>query len=611
MNKLAVNTPPDSPAVALENSGGAALSEMPIRQTLVDPLRDGYRRMVPVNAWATILVVLLTSANLYGAVPDILLLPWLLMQLACASYMLFALWRGQRRINLAAETKTPRTAYERVFSPRRLAVLWAGLSGLLWGVGVVFLPGLPGDQQTFLLIVAAAMVSGAATTLAPLPGAATAFIITTVTPYAAFFLQQGTTSHRLLGITAVVFAGAMVAASRVVYSVIEQNRALRVQNLRFYDRIRAAQANLLDVTESVEAFALCDAAGRLTLWNRKLAELLGLGQEKLHAGASLEALLEAGGLPLAALEREAPLLLPSNRWVRGLLRQTKQGDRALILLDITEQHKANELLARQNAELERLVVELRTARDAAERASRAKSSFLANMSHELRTPLNAVIGFADIVRQQLYGPDSPKYQEYVRDIHASATHLLGIIDDILDLARVEANRIPVRDDTIKVADLAATCIRLASAAPSGEGKLVHAEVPADLPGLRADARLLRQTLLNLIGNALKFSAPGGVVSIGAAPVVGGGLDIWVQDGGIGIAPADSEQVFAPFEQVEAARSRQFGGVGLGLALVRAYMEAHGGAVSLRSDLGQGTRVTVHFPPDRVIDGPPKPPPVSE
>ena len=589
----------------------------PLRQSLVDPLRDGYRRMVPVNAWATIIVVLLTAANLYGAVPDALLLPWCLVQLLCAGYMLFALWRGRRRMEQATIRTTAAASsgpvdkplHVRLFSPRRLAVLWAAASGLLWGLGVVFLPGLPADQQTFLLIVAAAMVSGAATTLAPIPGAATAFIITTVSPYAAFFLQQGTMTYRLLGITAVVFAGAMVAASRVVYSVIEQNRALRVQNLRFYDRIRTAQANLLDVTESVEAFALCDRAGKLTLWNRKLAELLGLGQEKLHAGARLDALLEEGGLPLAALEREAPLLLPSNRWVRGMLRQTKQGDRALILLDITEQHKANELLARQNAELERLVAELRAARDAAERASRAKSSFLANMSHELRTPLNAVIGFADIVRQELYGPDSPKYQEYVRDIHASATHLLGIIDDILDLARVEANRIPVRDDIIKVADLAATCIKLAAAAPSGEGKLVHADIPADMPGLRADARLLRQALLNLIGNALKFSAPGGLVSIGAAPVAGGGLDIWVQDGGIGIAPADSERVFAPFEQVEAARSRQFGGVGLGLALVRAYMEAHGGAVSLQSDLGQGTRVTVHFPPGRVIDSHPKPPPL--
>ena len=583
------------------------------QNSLVDPLRDGYRRMVPVNAWATMLVALLASANLYGEAPTDLLLAWCAAHILCAGYILFALWRGQRRLETGA-IRPPPAATERKsrrLTPRRLAVLWAGLSGLIWGLGVAFMPNLSGDKQTFLLILAAGMVSGSATTLAPLPGAATAFIITAVTPYAAYFLQQAGTSHRLLGVVAIVFAGAMVAASRVVYGVIEQNRSLRVQNLRFYENIRVAQANLLDVTESVEAFALCDRDGKLALWNRKLAELLGLGQEKLHVGANLDALLEAGGLSAAALESEAPLLLASNRWVRGMLRQTKQGDRALILLDITEQHKANELLARQNSELERLVAELRGARDAAERASRSKSSFLANMSHELRTPLNAVIGFADIVRQELYGPGSPKYQEYVRDIHASATHLLGIIDDILDLARVEANRIPVRDDTIKVSEIVATCIKLASIAPSGEGKLVHAEIAADLPRLRADARLLRQALLNLIGNALKFSAPGGVVSIGAAAVVGGGLDIWVQDGGIGIAPEDRERIFAPFEQVEATRSRQFGGVGLGLALVRAYMEAHGGAVSLQSDLGQGTRVTLHFAPDRVIDGQPKPLPAEE
>jgi len=570
-----------------------------------DPLFTSYHKTLPVNAGVSLAISSIAAITLLPALPLAWIGVWWLAQFLYASLMLLGWWRSKRRPRRTS--LSPELHAKRSLRRRRQAVMSGLIGGGLWGCASLFLDTLDPARQVFLLTVSAGMVSGAATTLAAMPLAAAAYVLSTVLPFVVAFMLRGEATYYALGAMAVVFALAMIASSRIIYDMIAKNRRLRDENQGLFERTRAAHAALLDVAESSEAFDFTDATGSVTQWNRKFADLLKLDTTRLYGGAPLDDVLAAAGLPpekvqaaIVTPNTSHPLPVATGRWVRPLERTTPQGDTALLLLDVTEQYAANGVLERQNRRLEELVAEVSQARDAAERASRAKSSFLANMSHELRTPLNAVIGFSDIVRQKLYGEQSPRYDEYIRDIYASATHLLGIIDDILDLARVEANRVGLNESDIDLGETAAICARLVASAPGAEGKQVLADLPASLPRLRGDARLLRQVLLNLLGNAVKFSGPAGSVRIGAALADAGGLDIWVEDDGIGIAPDDHMRIFAPFEQAEAARSRQYGGVGLGLALVRAYVEAHQGSVALHSEVGHGTRVTLHFPPARTV-----------
>ncbi|MBP7063968.1 ATP-binding protein [Ferrovibrio sp.] len=582
-----------------------------------DPLFTSYRQTVPLNAAVTLAIASITAITLMPDLSLPLIGGWWLAQTAYAGTMLAGWWLASQRQArraamppLALPQRTSQQHAARLRFRRRQAFASAILGGSLWGVGAIILDQLDPARQIFLLTVAAGMVSGAATTLASMPAAAAAFVICTVLPYVVVFFLRDEPTYYALSAMALVYVLAMMVSSRIVHGMIARNRRLRGENRDLLERTRAARAALLDVAESAEAFVFTDAEGRVTQWNRKFADLLRLDTAKLRPGTVLAPLLAEGGLAPDAIEAAlhgqglAPLRTAAGRWVRPLQRHTPHGDTALLLLDISEQYAATETLEQQKRRLEELVAEVTRARDAAERASRAKSSFLANMSHELRTPLNAVIGFSDIVRQKLYGPQSPKYDEYISDIHSSATHLLGIIDDILDLARVEVNRIGLHETDIDVAETAAICIRLSASAPAASGKKLRAEIPEDLPLLCGDVRLFRQMLLNLIGNAVKFSGPQGQVCVGAclsdAAPNPGGITVWVQDDGIGIAAADRERIFAPFEQAEAARSRQYGGVGLGLALVRAYVEAHQGSAALQSELGQGTRMLLHFPASRTV-----------
>jgi signal transduction histidine kinase len=240
-------------------------------------------------------------------------------------------------------------------------------------------------------------------------------------------------------------------------------------------------------------------------------------------------------------------------------------------------------------------VELMAAKVEAERANQAKSEFLANMSHELRTPLNAIIGFSDIMNRQLLGPlGNEKYRLYAEDVGNSGKHLLQIINDVLDMAKIEAGRTELAIGRCDVPTIIAASLRMVGDRAEAGNVALHTECPTDLPSIMADERALKQVLLNLLSNAVKFTGPGGQVDV-TVGLSDAGLSISVRDTGIGIPADEIERVFEPFGQVDSSLARSFEGTGLGLPIARALMTMHGGSLELESTEGVGTTVTMILP----------------
>ena len=244
-------------------------------------------------------------------------------------------------------------------------------------------------------------------------------------------------------------------------------------------------------------------------------------------------------------------------------------------------------LNRMNDEIGRLTLQLA-------QASRHKSEFLANMSHELRTPLNAVIGFSDVLQQGMVGTLNPKQAEFVNDIRESGRHLLALINDILDLSKIEAGRMEVEPTTFELGEALRATLALVRERASSHGIDLVLDVAADIGTIEADERKVRQIVLNLLSNAVKFTPNGGRVSL-AARRVEGGVEVAVTDTGIGIAPEDQAAVFEEFRQVGSDSARKHEGTGLGLALAKRFVELHGGKLRLASTVGAGSTFSFTLP----------------
>jgi len=246
---------------------------------------------------------------------------------------------------------------------------------------------------------------------------------------------------------------------------------------------------------------------------------------------------------------------------------------------------------------------LRHAKEQADAANQAKSTFLANMSHELRTPLNAIIGFSEMMMKETFGPlGNAKYSEYLGDVHSSACHLLEIINEVLDMSKIEAGRVELDEEYFDIRQMIDSVSRMMASRAFSSGLKINENVAPDLPRIYADPRLVRQILINLVTNAVKYSKADGAIDIKAFRAENGNMALIVADSGVGIPRDRIHEALEPFGQISSHSDSANQGTGLGLPLAKAMAGLHGGTLKLESDVGQGTTVIVELPASRFEEG---------
>ena len=391
---------------------------------------------------------------------------------------------------------------------------------------------------------------------------------------------------------------------------------------------QAAESRLRDGVESIsDAFVLFDRQGRLILWNQAFEDAFGFDHGVVRRGALKDELNRIAGLAIKAEHPPAggraglrEVELHDGRWLQLSERFTSEGGSVVTAADITaikreeaeRRRAADDLratvdqLESSQEKLSLLARKYEVAMTRAEAANQAKSEFLANMSHELRTPLNAINGFSEIMASELFGPLNEKYKGYAGDILKSGQHLLSLINDVLDMAKIEAGKMTLHYEPVSLREVCEDAVRLMRGKVQEAGLKIAVEA-GDLPDIEADQRGVKQVMLNLISNAVKFTPEGGSIVVSLKPFVGAeGEDrvrVACADTGIGIAPEDLVRLARPFEQVEGQHSKTTQGTGLGLALTKSLIEMHGGQLSMESQPGVGTVVSFDLPvkrPDQTV-----------
>ncbi|QLF69890.1 PAS-domain containing protein [Peteryoungia desertarenae] len=395
---------------------------------------------------------------------------------------------------------------------------------------------------------------------------------------------------------------------------------------RLAQRYAEADQRLADAIECTsEAFVLWDKNGKLVMCNGHFQQVYGLPDSVLVPGAERATVLAAATRPiiqrriaepdLGTNSRTTEVQLADERWLQINERTTRDGGLVSVGTDITQLKRQQDRLRDQEKRLmatindlsasQRILERQKTAlsdanekylteKQRAEAANKAKSEFLANMSHELRTPLNAILGFSEILLAGMFGPiGSPKYQEYAKDIHESGKHLLNVINDILDMSKIEAGQMKIRCETIDLGSLIEESLRLTAIPAADKGITVEPRITSGL-SLVADRRSMKQILLNILSNAVKFTDEGGRIALRARKI-DGAITVTIADTGIGIPKSAISKIGNPFEQVQSQYAKSRGGSGLGLAISRSLVALHGGALRIRSREGQGTVVSLRIP----------------
>jgi PAS domain S-box-containing protein len=360
------------------------------------------------------------------------------------------------------------------------------------------------------------------------------------------------------------------------------------------EEARLAQAAM---DRSSEAICLIHPSGRYLNVNDATCRQLGYSREELLNMTVFDVAVQTD--PQSWAERWKHHREVGSSSIEGD-RRTKDGRTIPVDINISHfQFGDDEYLftvARDATVRRQIEHELRTARDLAESANQAKSHFLANMSHELRTPLNAIIGFSEVISSALFGPLDARYRDYAQDINGSGHHLLRIINDLLDLSKIEAGRLELHDSTVALSGIFETCRRMVADRAAAGGVVLDFQ-PTELD-VSADELRLEQVLLNLVSNAVKFTPNGRRVVVSAQLSAAGETEITVADSGIGMAAEDIPRALQPFGQIDNSLARPHGGTGLGLPLAQRLVELHGGTMRIDSTLGLGTTVTVVLPTER-------------
>ncbi|MFT7569463.1 MAG: signal transduction histidine kinase [Paracoccaceae bacterium] len=331
----------------------------------------------------------------------------------------------------------------------------------------------------------------------------------------------------------------------------------------------------------------------------RAAELL-IANEKLDFETDEKA-KRAAELVIASIEkaaRAAELLIANEKLDFETDEKAKRADE-LVVANIEKAARAAELVIAN--ELVNINLELEISRNEATIANKAKSDFLAAMSHDLRTPLNAIMGFADIMRLRAFGPlGDPHYEEYANDIYNSGFLLLRLINDVLDLSKIEAGKYELVEEPLDIHALIETSFKQFGHTSKASTQTLSSDIVPDIPFLLADERVMIQILNNLLSNAIKFTPAGGVINVTKKFGENNGIILSVTDTGVGMSKADMIKALKPFEQADVAHSRRHEGTGLGLHLCANFMKLFGGALSIESEVDCGTKVTLEFPPERTI-----------
>jgi signal transduction histidine kinase len=355
-----------------------------------------------------------------------------------------------------------------------------------------------------------------------------------------------------------------------------------------------------------------DGVDQIVDWRRvpgyPLVVIAALGKDEFLAGPTRLALIILGLGGAAILLSGALAAMVVQEISSRVHYEIEVNAHAAHLKDanqsLTAQHdalvKTSSELAQERINLQEMNGKLVSAQQQSETANRAKSAFLANMSHELRTPLNAIIGFSEIIRDKLLGPTAPAYFEYAGDINTAGHHLLTIVNDILDLAKIEAGKVEITESVTDLGAILTECVRAVKPqAKSGHIKVVK-DFPAEGFQVRCDEVRLKQVFINVLSNAVKFTPEGGEVGVAAGLDLDGGLCVAIRDTGIGMSPAEIEAAFEKFRQIDNSMTKRFEGTGLGLPLAKQLIELHGGTIEILSEPSVGSEVRIHLPGDRVV-----------
>jgi PAS domain S-box-containing protein len=403
--------------------------------------------------------------------------------------------------------------------------------------------------------------------------------------------------------------GALIALGALCIAASTARWALKTQT-----RVEELQQELLDeasyhafVDAAIEGFFRTTRGGRYLIVNPALARIYGyespeqLQMEITDIGQSLylDPNRRAEFLALMAQDRTVVDFISQIRrrdasviWIVENARTVTDDDGQFLFYegtveDITRQRESEDAMRRALIETQEAV--------------RAKAAFLAAMSHELKTPLNAILGFSDLIQQELFGPlNEPRYRSYITDIYVNGQQLLGKINDILDLSRIEGRLLDIDDQPVCIRDSVTTACDIVKAARS-DAAPIEIRIQADMPLLRADPQRLQQVLAHLLSNAAKFTRPEGRIEVSALQSSEGSITIKITDTGIGMEPSRIDHALEPFKQLDSRLARRFEGVGLGLPLAKALVQLHQGRLSIQSVLGAGTTVTVDFPPERTVE----------